>query len=175
MTGVEAHLRECSRCSAELEALRRAVALVESLDEMNPASDFTVRVLAGVRTQSRQSASPGIEQSPARLWPLGVALGAAGFAATVAMVWLVLSISLSDAAHWPVIAMPLVHVTAEVGRQVADALATVLGALARALPGRVAIAFLAANLTLALALSAVAWHRLRHPGRVTANGVMLAL
>jgi hypothetical protein len=95
---LEAHVRECDQCRAELEAGRRLVDAVERLPRLAPSPLFAEHAMAQVNVYEPWyvAARDFAERSVARLAPqsrpLRVVAGAAGLsvaaAVTVACVWL---------------------------------------------------------------------------------------
>jgi anti-sigma factor RsiW len=170
---VQAHLTGCPDCSGELAALRQAVALVGTLDEVDPGPSFTIRVMASLRAQSEGSALPVAEPGPARLWPLGLVLGAAGLAATALVVWLISTLSLPGVGEWSVMAGVLGRAATGVIHGLGLAVAMLLEALARALATRPVMLALAAEIAAAMAVAV--WYRRWRLWRAPAGPVMLAL
>jgi anti-sigma factor RsiW len=170
---VQAHLTGCPDCSAELAALRQAVALVDALDEVDPGPSFTVRVMARLRAQPDGQALLVAEQRHARLWPLGLALGAAGLVATALVVWLISTLSLPGVGEWLAMAGVLGRAAAGVTHGLGVAAAMLLEALARALATRPVMLALAAELAAAMAVAV--WYRRWRLWRAPAGPVMLAL
>ncbi len=95
---LEAHVRECAECRAELEAGRRVVDAIEHLPRLAPTPLFTDQVMARVTVYEpwevamRDAADRWVSRLVPRSRPLRVVAGAAGItlaaALSVVCVWL---------------------------------------------------------------------------------------
>jgi len=96
---LEAHVRDCETCRAELETGRQLVASIEHLPRLAPAPAFTERVMAQVNVYepwdvaARDTVARWVERLVPSSRPVRIAAGALGLSvATVlslACVWLV--------------------------------------------------------------------------------------
>ena len=95
---LEAHVRECEECRAELEAERQLVEAVEGLPRLAPSPLFADHVLAQVNVyvpwdiEVRDAAAGWVQRFVPRSQPLRLLAGAGGLtvglALSVACVWL---------------------------------------------------------------------------------------
>ena len=164
---IEAHLDTCHSCSAELAQLRGAVSLVESLAEVEPGAAFAADVLAAIRS------GRAVEQ-PARpiAWPVGVALGAAGFLVSAVLIVGVLTIDWGSVGRAAVALAPSARVLLDVARPALVQSLQTLEPVARALTQPVLFALLADVLLLMAVL--VVWRRLATARNSAGMGSMLA-
>ncbi len=95
---LEAHVRECEQCRAELESERRLVDAVESLPRLTPSPLFADRVMTQVHVYEpwdvavRDAAAGWVQRLVPQSQPLRILAGASaltvGLALSVACVWL---------------------------------------------------------------------------------------
>ncbi len=127
---IERHLSDCRGCAAELTAVRRATALVQSLDEADPGPAFTASVLRRVRSL------PIVEEvrAPAA-WPVGAALGLAGCLLSAALIVAVLCLDVGGLATRLADLLPAASTVASASGSLLVSLVGVLDTAAQVLGG----------------------------------------
>ncbi|HPT98528.1 MAG TPA: zf-HC2 domain-containing protein [Armatimonadota bacterium] len=75
---VARHLKRCPECARELETLRRAVALIESIPEVSPPADLWERVAGELRREGQSASSTRVMRQLPALTAAAVLAASAG-------------------------------------------------------------------------------------------------
>jgi len=164
---IEAHLAACQSCSDELAELRGAIGMVESLEQVETAPEFTADVLTAIRSRR-----PAEEPVRPVMWPAALGLGLAGAAVSVALIVGLVALDWKSVRQVAVALAPSARALLDVAGLAFVQLIQMLDTVSQALTQPIQFALLADVMLLLAVL--VVWRRLATARSAAGMGAILA-